>query len=53
MARNHHVPLSVISAGMGHTSEKTTQIYFASLDNSLIDNVNKELLEIFGGSASA
>lgn len=53
MARNHHVPLSVISAGMGHASEKTTQIYFASLDNSLIDNANKELLETFGESASA
>ena len=26
-ARNHNVPISVISAGMGHTSEQTTQIY--------------------------
>lgn len=46
MARNHNIPLSVISAGMGHTSERTTQIYLTSLENSLIDNANKGLLEI-------
>ena len=45
IARNHQVPISVISAGMGHTSEKTTEIYLASLENSVIDDVNKLLLE--------
>lgn len=44
-ARNHQVPLSVISAGMGHTSERTTQIYLTMLENSLIDTANKEILE--------
>ena len=44
-ARNHNVPLSVISAGMGHTSEKTTQIYLASLENSVIDQANRGILE--------
>ncbi len=43
-ARKHHVPLSVISEGMGHSSEKTTQIYLASLENSVIDNANRKLL---------
>ncbi len=43
-ARNHQVPLSVISAGMGHTSEKTTQIYLAALDNSVIDQANRGIL---------
>ncbi len=43
-ARNHNVPLSIISAGMGHTSEKTTQIYLASLENSVIDQANQSLL---------
>ena len=47
MARNHNVPLSVISAGMGHSSERTTQIYLTSLESSLIDNANKGLLESF------
>ena len=44
-ARNHQVPISVISAGMGHTSERTTQIYLTLLENSLIDNANKGILE--------
>lgn len=43
-ARNHHVPLSVISAGMGHASERTTQIYLMKLENSVIDHANREIL---------
>ena len=43
-ARNHNVPLSIISAGMGHASEKTTQIYLASLENSVIDQANRSLI---------
>ena len=46
-ARDHHIPLAVISAGMGHASEKTTRIYLASLENSVIDQANKLLLEAF------
>lgn len=45
VARNHNVPLSVISAGMGHTSEKTTLIYLDSIENSLIDKANEGILE--------
>lgn len=44
MARDNNVPVSVISAGMGHTSEHTTQIYLRSLENSLIDNANRGIL---------
>ncbi len=43
-ARNHNVPLSVISAGMGHTSEQTTRIYLALLDNSIIDDANRGII---------
>lgn len=43
-ARNHNIPISVISAGLGHSSERTTEIYLATLDNSRIDAANKELL---------
>ncbi len=39
-ARNHNIPLSIISAGLGHTSEQTTQIYLASLENSVLDEAN-------------
>ncbi len=45
IARSKHVPLSVISEGMGHDSEATTQIYLASLDNSLIDRANSMILK--------
>lgn len=43
-ARNHNVPISVISAGMGHTSEQTTRIYLTTLENTVIDNENQRLL---------
>ena len=33
-AKAKNVPLSVISEGMGHDSEATTQIYLASLETS-------------------
>ena len=44
IARNHNVPLSVISEGMGHSSDKVTQIYLDSINNSLIDNANSEMV---------
>ncbi|MBR5552004.1 MAG: site-specific integrase [Muribaculaceae bacterium] len=43
-ARNHNVPISVISQGMGHTSEQTTQIYLTMLENSVIDEANKGII---------
>lgn len=45
-ARNHNVPISIISAGMGHTSEQTTQIYLKSIENDEIDNANARMLEM-------
>lgn len=44
-AKAKNIPLSVISEGMGHESEKTTQIYLASLETSVIDKANKVILE--------
>ena len=43
-ARNHNVPISIISQGMGHTSEQTTQIYLTMLENSVIDDANKGII---------
>lgn len=43
-ARNHNVPISVISQGMGHTSEQTTRIYLTMLENSVIDEANKWII---------
>ncbi len=47
IARNRNVPLSVISAGMGHGSEVTTQIYLASLDTTIVDEANFNILSRF------
>ena len=43
-AKAKNIPLSVISEGMGHDSEKTTQIYLASLETSVVDKANKVIL---------
>lgn len=43
-AKAKGIPLSVISEGMGHESETTTQIYLASLDTSAIDQANSLIL---------
>lgn len=51
-ARNHDIPLSVISAGMGHTSEKTTRIYLDSLNNTIIDDANRGILRDFNLTVS-
>ena len=44
-AKAKGIPLSVISEGMGHDSETTTQIYLASLDTSVIDKANPIILK--------
>ncbi len=45
VAKAKGIPISVISEGMGHDSEATTQIYLASLDNSVVDNANSLILK--------
>ena len=45
VAKNKNVPISVISEGMGHDSEMTTQIYLASLDTAVVDKANKMILK--------
>lgn len=46
IARTEGIPISIISEGMGHENEKTTQIYLASLDNKIIDKANKKILKL-------
>lgn len=43
-AKAKGIPVSVISEGMGHDSEATTQIYLASLDSSAVDKANSLIL---------
>lgn len=40
-AKEAGTPISVISEGLGHTSEKITQIYLKEFDSSVIDKVNE------------
>ena len=44
-AKAKGIPVSVISEGMGHDSESTTQIYLASLDASVVDSANSIILD--------
>ncbi len=44
-AKAKGIPISVISEGMGHDSEATTQIYLASLDSSVVDKANSLILK--------
>ena len=45
VAKLKNVPISVISEGLGHDSEMTTQIYLASLDNAVVDKANAQILK--------
>ena len=45
IARDIEAPISVISQGMGHDSERTTQIYLKEIDNGKIDALNRKIIE--------
>ena len=49
IARSRNIPLSVISEGMGHDSERTTQIYLSSLESSVIDRANRLVIKALQG----
>jgi site-specific recombinase XerD len=41
IAKRSGVPTAVISEGLGHTTEKTTQIYLDSFENEVLDAANR------------
>lgn len=45
LARFKDVPLSVISAGLGHNNEQTTMIYLRSIESDRIDKWNRKLID--------
>lgn len=45
IARSRRIPLSIISEGLGHHSETTTQIYLAEIDMAEIDRANSVVLK--------
>lgn len=44
-AKARGIPVSVISEGMGHDSELTTQIYLSSMDTTIVDRANAVLIK--------
>lgn len=44
IAKSEGAPIAAISEGLGHTTEKTTQIYLKAFDRSVIDEVNAKLV---------
>lgn len=46
IAHNKGVPISIISAGMGHRTENTTRIYLASLDTTAVDRANHAIIRL-------
>ncbi|MBO6124613.1 MAG: site-specific integrase [Bacteroidaceae bacterium] len=44
VAKQLGAPLSVISDGMGHSSERITRIYLKELDTSAIDNTTRQVI---------
>lgn len=44
-AKNSNVSVSIISDALGHTTEKTTQFYLSSLDQSILDKANKKVID--------
>jgi site-specific recombinase XerD len=45
VARNEGIALSVISEGLGHNNERTTEIYLASLDTTILDAANDRIID--------
>lgn len=44
-AQSQKIPIKIISKGMGHDSELTTQIYLASIGSSVVDDANDKIIK--------
>ena len=53
-ARRQGVPTGVTAQGLGHTHERTTEIYLASIDQGQLDHYNRKLLKmVFNDTSSS
>lgn len=43
-ARQSGIPVSIISTGLGHTSEKVTYVYLDSFDNNTLSEANRKVI---------
>ena len=50
IAQRVGIPIEVISQGMGHDSLRTTQIYLKEIDCGLIDEANRQVIDIVAGA---
>ena len=46
IAREQKIPISVISHAMGHTNERTTEVYLKTIDSAVIDNYNRDIIRL-------
>lgn len=46
IAKNSEVPISVISEGMGHSSERMTRIYLRSFEDPVLDEANEKVTDL-------
>lgn len=46
LARQLKIPVSLISSGLGHSSEKVTQIYLDSISQNQLDEANSKVVRI-------
>lgn len=51
IAQASHVPLPVISAALGHTSERTTRIYLEAIAAQRVDEANEQVIAQIEGGA--
>lgn len=51
IAQANHVPLSVISTAMGHTSEHTTRIYLEEISANRVDEANERVINCLSPAA--
>ena len=49
IAQASHVPLPVISAALGHTSERTIRIYLEAIAAHRVDEANEKVIEQIKG----
>lgn len=45
IARSKDIPVSIISSGLGHTTERTTRIYLSELEHSVLDRANRKVIK--------
>ncbi len=48
VAKNTGLPLAVISEGLGHSNQRTTEIYMASLERSILNQASRMVSEAIG-----